>query len=41
MKKFLLWTWVILLTPVLLFLIVVLLLYLPPVQNYVVHRVAS
>ena len=41
MKKFLLWTWVILLTPVLLFLIVVSLLYLSPVQNYVVHRVAA
>ena len=41
MKKFLLWTLGILLTPVLLFLIVIGLLYLPPVQNFVVHRVAD
>lgn len=41
MKKFLLWTLGILLTPVLLFLIVIGLLYLPPVQNFVVHRVAE
>ena len=41
MKKFLLWAWVILLSPVLLFMIVIALLYLPPVQNYIVHRVAS
>ena len=41
MKKFLRWTLGILLTPVLLFLILIALLYLPPVQNFVVHRVAD
>ena len=41
MKKFLWWTLGILLTPVLLFLILIALLYLPPVQNFVVHRVAD
>ncbi|MGN1228913.1 MAG: translocation/assembly module TamB domain-containing protein [Prevotella sp.] len=41
MKRFLRWTLGILLTPVLLFLILIVLLYLPPVQNFVVHRVAD
>ena len=41
MKKTLRWILGILLTPVLLFLILIALLYLPPVQNFVVHRVAD
>lgn len=41
MKKLLLWTWIVLLTPVLLFLVLMVLLYLPPVQNFAVQRVAS
>ena len=41
MKKTLRWILGILLTPVLLFLILIALLYLPPVQNLVVHSVAD
>lgn len=41
MKKALLWIWVVLLTPVVLFLVVVFLLYCPPVQNYVVGKVVA
>ena len=39
--KILRWLGVILLTPLALFLVAAILLYIPPVQNFVVHRVAS
>ena len=38
MKKFLLWTTSILLTPIVLFLVATLLLYIPSVQNYIVQK---
>ena len=41
MKKALWWTVGVLLSPVLLFLILAALLYLPPVQNWVVDKVAA
>ena len=41
MKRTLRWILGILLSPVLLFLTVVILLYMPPVQNYVVRKVAA
>ncbi|MBR1414611.1 MAG: translocation/assembly module TamB domain-containing protein [Prevotella sp.] len=41
MKKFFKWTGIVLLSPVLLFLILAALLYLPPVQNWVVQRLAA
>ena len=41
MKKFFLWTGLILLSPILLFIILTVLLYLPPVQNWAVDKVAE
>ena len=41
MKKLIRWTLVVLLTPVLLFLLLAVLLYLPPVQNWAVDKVAA
>ena len=41
MKKILVWTVAVLLTPVLLFLLLAVLLYLPPVQNWAVDKVAA
>lgn len=41
MRRALLWIWAVLLTPVVLFLVVLLLLYCPPVQNYVVQKVVA
>ena len=41
MKKIICWTVALLLTPVLLFLILAVLLYLPPVQNWAVDKVAA
>ena len=41
MKKALWWTVGLLLSPVLLFLILAALLYLPPVQNWLVDKVAA
>lgn len=41
MKKTLLWILGILLSPILLFLVLMALLYVPPIQNWVVHKVAA
>ena len=41
MKKFLLWTTSILLTPIVLFLVATILLYIPSVQNYLVQKAAD
>ena len=41
MKKFLLWTTIFLLSPVILFVVLTILIYLPPVQNFVVQKVAD
>ena len=41
MKKTLKWLAILLVTPILLFLLLTLLLYLPPVQNWVVDKVAA
>ncbi len=41
LKKIVIWTLAVLLTPVLLFVVLAVLLYLPPVQNWVVDKVAS
>ena len=41
MKKFLLWTGIVLLSPLLLFVVLTVLLYLPPVQNWAVDQVAA
>ena len=41
MKKFFFWTTVVLLSPVILFLALTILIYVPPVQNYVVQKVAE
>ena len=40
MKKFLLWTSVILLSPLVLFLVLTIILYIPSVQNFLVQKVA-
>ncbi|MBO6018639.1 MAG: phage tail protein, partial [Prevotella sp.] len=41
MKKIVIWFFAVLLTPVLLFVVLAVLLYLPPVQNWVADKVAS
>ena len=41
LKKLIIWTLAVLLTPVLLFLLLAVLLYLPPVQNWAVDKVAA
>ena len=41
MKKFFLWTGIVLLSPLLLFIILTILLYLPPVQNWAVDKIAE
>ena len=41
MKKFFLWAGLVLLSPILLFTVLTVLLYLPPVQNWAVDRVAT
>lgn len=40
-KKILKWLGIVILTPIALFLLLAILLYLPPVQNFAVHRVAE
>ena len=41
MKKFLLWTSALLLSPIVLFLVLTMLLYIPSVQNFLVQKVAT